>query len=38
MFLDASPGARTALAPEESEGRLSFYLDEILIASVRAPR
>ena len=38
MFLEASPGARTALAPEESEGRLSFYLDEILIASVRAPR
>ena len=38
MFLESPPGARTALAPEEHEGRLSFYLDEILIASVKAPR
>lgn len=27
------PGAKTALAPEEREGRLYFYLDEILILS-----
>lgn len=38
MFLEAPPEARTALAPEEHEGRLSFYLDEILITSVKAPR
>ena len=38
MFLEASPGARAALAPEESDGHLTFYLDEILIASVKAPR
>lgn len=38
MFRDAPPGAKTALAPEEREGRLHFYLDEILILSSRAPR
>ncbi|HET9951900.1 MAG TPA: methyltransferase domain-containing protein [Candidatus Eisenbacteria bacterium] len=38
MFLDSPPGARTALAPEEHEGRLTFYLDEVLVISVKAPR
>lgn len=38
MFRDAPPGAKTALAPEEREGRLSFYLDEILILASSAPR
>ena len=38
MFLAAPQGAKTALAPEEHEGRLSFYLDEILILSSSAPR
>ena len=38
MFHDAPPGAKTALAPEEHEGRLSFYLDEILILASSAPR
>ncbi len=37
MFRDAPPGAKTALAPEEHEGRLSFYLDEILILAFPAP-
>jgi len=38
MFRDAPAGAKTALAPEEHEGRLNFYLDEILILSSSAPR
>ncbi len=37
MFRDAPPGAKTALAPEEHEGRMSFYLDEILILALSAP-
>ena len=37
MFRDAPPGAKTALAPEEREGRLSFYLDELLILSSKDP-
>lgn len=37
LFRALPPGARTALAPEEREGRLTFYLDEILILG-RSPR
>ena len=33
LFRSLPPGAKTALAPEEREGRLYFYLDEILILS-----
>jgi len=35
MFLEAPPGAKAALAPEEHEGCLTFYLDEILILASR---
>ncbi len=36
LFRALPPGAKTALAPEEREGRLTFFLDELLILA-RSP-
>jgi SAM-dependent methyltransferase len=35
MLLEAPSAAREALAPEEADGALRFYLDEILISGSR---
>jgi ubiquinone/menaquinone biosynthesis C-methylase UbiE len=37
MFRDAPPGAREAFDPIEREGRLEFYLSELLILARKAP-